>query len=119
MMKTLYRAQRVSLSCIIAPTLTGLVLAATTLAAPSTSFQHSITSHPQPSEHQLATGISATVHYTSSVDGMALNYHEYLPSDYNPAVPAKLPILLPSMGGNMIQYDWFPPWQTALWTSPR
>ena len=55
---------------------------------------------------------STIVTYVSSVDAAVLEYLEYLPIGYNPAVAYPLAILLPGSGGNITQYD-TPTWRTA------
>ncbi len=64
---------------------------------------------------QLASQVvaaSTLITYPSSVDGAALDYLEYLPAGYNPAVAYPMVILLHGAGGNINQYD-TPEWHTA------
>ena len=64
----------------------------------------------QPASQVVAA--STLINYSSSVDGAALDYLEYLPAGYNPAVAYPVVILLHGAGGNVYQYD-TPEWHTA------
>jgi len=59
-----------------------------------------------------SVGVASTVvTYTSSVDGAVLDYLEYLPAGYNPALAYPVAILLHGAGGSLYQYD------TSAWHS--
>lgn len=60
---------------------------------------------PAPSSDVIIAGTGVTVTYVSSVDGVALEYYEYLPTGYTSTVAYPLVILLHGAGGNMRQYD--------------
>jgi predicted esterase len=66
----------------------------------------------QPGDPSPVVAASAQITYTSSVDGAALDYVEYLPAGYNPAVAYPLVVLLHGAGGNAYQYD-TPEWHAA------
>src|SRR5689334_4547280 len=88
---------RIGSTCLF-PALCGLILLV--LAARAT--------HPAPLRAARLPAddpTTVTVTYTSSVDGAALDYLEYVPTNYNPTIPYPLAVLLPGSGGNAIQYD--------------
>lgn len=65
---------------------------------------------PRPASQVIAA--STLITYSSSIDEAALDYVEYLPAGYNPAVAYPMVILLHGAGGNVNQYD-TPGWHTA------
>ena len=92
--------------CCVLAGLTPLLL----LAALPASAEQTGSDLPQPASQVVAA--STLITYYSSVDGAALDYVEYLPAGYNPAVAYPVVILLHGAGGNVYQYD-TPEWHTT------